>query len=132
MEYRQEPAAIPGRTSKRQRRGSSQAGVAAAVVVALAATPVLAQAEESADDRDGEVLTFGEEIVVVGTRGEGRSVAESMVPVDVLTGDDLLSQGDTDVANLVRPPSYNVRSTDPTDRSIQRGDAAKLTTPARR
>ena len=55
-------------------------------------------------------LPSAEEIVVVGSRGEGRSVAESMVPVDVLAGDDLLSQGDTDVANLIRnlAPSYNV------------------------
>jgi len=84
--------------------------LAAAVAVALAAAPVAAQEEDAADDEDAEMAAFGEEIVVVGTRGEGRSVAESMVPVDVLTGDDFLSQGDTDVANLVRnlAPSYNV------------------------
>ncbi len=87
--------------------------LAAAAAVALAAAPVSAQeaqAEEPADGEGAETATFNEAIVVVGSRGEGRSVAESMVPVDVLTGEDFLSQGDTDVANLVRnlAPSYNV------------------------
>ncbi len=87
--------------------------LAAAVAVALAAAPVSAQEaepEEPADGEGAETATFDEAIVVVGSRGEGRSVAESMVPVDVLTGEDFLAQGDTDVANLVRnlAPSYNV------------------------
>ena len=87
--------------------------LAAAMAVALAAAPVSAQEaepEEPADGEGAETATFDEAIVVVGSRGEGRSVAESMVPVDVLTGEDFLAQGDTDVANLVRnlAPSYNV------------------------
>ena len=101
---------IRRRRSRRKPTAESILGLLLAVAVALAAAPVAAQEEESADDEEAAAAGFGEEIVVVGTRGEGRSVAESMVPVDVLSGDDLLSQGDTDVANLVRnlAPSYNV------------------------
>ena len=106
-------AKTPRRVHRRGRRTTeSILGLLPAVAVALvlAATPLAAQTEESADGEDRGIAAFGEELVVVGTRGEGRSVAESMVPVDVLAGEDFLAQGDTDVANLVRnlAPSYNV------------------------
>ena len=53
-----------------------------------------------------------EEIVIIGSRRQdGRSQAESLVPVDVISGDDFMSQGstgiDSQLANLV--PSYNHR-----------------------
>ena len=52
-----------------------------------------------------------EEIVIIGSRRQaGRSQAESLVPVDVISGDDFMSQGstgiDSQLANLV--PSYNI------------------------
>ena len=52
-----------------------------------------------------------EEIVIIGSRRQdGRSQAESLVPVDVISGDDIMSQGstgiDSQLANLV--PSYNL------------------------
>ena len=52
-----------------------------------------------------------EEIVIIGSRRQdGRSQGDSLVPVDVISGDDFMSQGSTDlsaqIANLV--PSYNV------------------------
>ena len=52
-----------------------------------------------------------EELVIIGSRRQdGRSQADSLVPVDVLSGEDLSSQGatslDTLLANLV--PSYNI------------------------
>ena len=52
-----------------------------------------------------------EEIVIIGSRRQaGRSQAESLVPVDVISGDDFMSQGstgiDSQLANLV--PSYNL------------------------
>ena len=51
-----------------------------------------------------------EEVVVVGTRRRDRSAADSPVPVDVVTGDDFLAHGDTDMDNLLSStvPSYNV------------------------
>ena len=52
-----------------------------------------------------------EEIVIIGSRRQaGRSQADSLVPVDVISGDDIMSQGstgiDSQLANLV--PSYNL------------------------
>ena len=52
-----------------------------------------------------------EEVVVLGTRRQdGRSQTDSLVPVDVITGDDFVRQGssqlDSQLANLI--PSYNV------------------------
>ena len=52
-----------------------------------------------------------EEIVIIGSRRQaGRSQAESLVPVDVISGDDFMAQGstgiDSQLANLV--PSYNI------------------------
>ena len=51
-----------------------------------------------------------EGLVVVGSRARPRTVTESPVPVDVISEEDLVLQGDTDMANLLRNvvPSYNV------------------------
>ena len=51
-----------------------------------------------------------EEIITTGTRTKARSVNESPAPVDVLSGDYFMNQGDTDLSNLIRNivPSYNV------------------------
>lgn len=74
------------------------------------------QDEQEGDPQDEEAEPseeqFGEVIVVTGTRTEGRTATESMVPVDVIDGDDFLNQGDTDVSNLLRTlaPSYNVNT----------------------
>ena len=64
------------------------------------------------EDEEGEEAAFSEEIVVTGTRAEPRSVVESIVPIDVISGDDFANQGDTDVSNLLRnlAPSYNVNT----------------------
>ncbi len=66
-----------------------------------------------------------ETIVVVGTRAQPRSVTESMVPVDVIVTEEIVSQGDTDLSNRLRTiiPSYNV--------NIQPiSDAATISRPA--
>lgn len=51
-----------------------------------------------------------EEVVVVGSRREGRSASDLTVPVDVVSGEDFANQGDTDMdsmlSNLI--PSYTV------------------------
>ena len=51
-----------------------------------------------------------EGLVVVGSRARPRTVTESPVPVDVISEEDLVLQGDTDMSNLLRNvvPSYNV------------------------
>jgi len=51
-----------------------------------------------------------EEIVTTGTRRAARSVTQSMVPIDVITAEDMISQGETDMDALLRGvvPSYNV------------------------
>ena len=51
-----------------------------------------------------------EGLVVVGTRAAPRTVTESPVPVDVIPTGDIVNQGETDFANLLRNvvPSFNV------------------------
>ena len=68
------------------------------------------QAEETPPAE--EVPEFKEEIVVTGSRAGGRSVTESMVPIDVMSSDEFLNQGETDLSNLLRTvaPSWNVNS----------------------
>ena len=49
-------------------------------------------------------------LVVVGTRAQPRTVTESPVPVDVIPSGEIVNQGETDLANLLRNvnPSFNV------------------------
>ncbi len=66
-----------------------------------------------------------EEIVVVGTRAQPRTVTESVVPIDVISSKDILGQGEPDVADQLRNvlPAYNVNP-QPV------GDAARIIRPA--
>ena len=66
-----------------------------------------------------EEVVILEELVVIGSRAQPRSVAESAVPIDVVTGEDFAKQGDTDVQNLLRDlvPSYNVNTNPISDAS---------------
>lgn len=66
------------------------------------ATPEHGEAEEPP--------AFEEQVVVVGTRAEPRSATASPVPVDAIPARDIVSQGDTDLANQIRNvvPSFNV------------------------
>ena len=78
-------------------------GILPAVALSLAlpaAVPVLAQ--------QGEQMV--EEIVVVGSRRQDRSAADSPVPVDVIGGADFRNLGDSDMDSLIASlvPSYNV------------------------
>ena len=69
------------------------------------ALPVMAAEEENKKD-DAEV------IVVVGSRAAPRSVADSPVPIDVISGNELMANGPSDMATLLRTvtPSYNVNA----------------------
>jgi iron complex outermembrane receptor protein len=67
--------------------------------------PAIAAEEQSKKD-DAEV------IVVVGSRAAPRSVADSPVPIDVISGSELMANGPSDMATLLRTvtPSYNVNA----------------------
>ena len=68
---------------------------------------------------------FVQEVVVVGSRAEPRSVTASAVPVDVISSADFSTQGDPDFTNQLRAvvPSFNV-NTQPIS------DAASVVRPA--
>ena len=80
--------------------------VSAALVAAFAMAAGTTVAQEAGEAAAGPL----EEVVVLGTRRRDRSAADSPVPVDVVTGDDFLAHGDTDMDNLLSAtvPSYNV------------------------
>ena len=58
----------------------------------------------------GETVLELEGLVAVGSRARPRTVTESPVPVDVIPTQEIVQQGDTDFANLLRNvvPSFNV------------------------
>ncbi len=81
---------------------------ATAVAIATALSiPVFSAEEESKDEDKVEV-----KVVVVGSRAAPRSVGESAVPVDIISGDEFESQGITDMNSMlsVSVPSYNVNA----------------------
>lgn len=90
--------------------------VARAVKFALAAslslginTTALAQ-EESPDNVKKEQAV--EKIAVVGTRSAPRSIADSPVPVDIIGGEELNKNGNSDMLSLISTtvPSLNVQA----------------------
>ncbi|WP_193166291.1 TonB-dependent receptor plug domain-containing protein [Microbulbifer hainanensis] len=89
-----------------------------AIAIAGAASPAFSQDETSQDKTI-------EEVVTIGTRVEGRTATDSAAPVDIVSGDEFVNQGDGDVSNLLRNvvPSYNV-NTQPIS------DAATIVRPA--
>ncbi len=75
----------------------------------LAERPAIAQ-EATPDGTEADVETLIEDIIVIGSRRRDRSAIESPVPVDVVSGDDFVMQGDNNLDALVasQVPSYNV------------------------
>lgn len=73
---------------------------------ALVATPVVAQDQEAAAGIEAEAE---ETIVVTGTRASGRTVADSPVPIDVLTTEALTNTGFTETNRVLNQlvPSFN-------------------------
>jgi len=94
--------------------------LAIAVGVAFASTPIYA-----ADAAEEQAADDTETIVVVGSRAAPRSIADSPVPVDVIAGEELMANGTSDMASLLRTvtPSYNVN-----DQAIS--DGATIVRPA--
>ena len=79
---------------------------AATLLIAFAIGPGSAAAQEDGAAPAGPI----EEVTVVGSRRRDRSASESPVPVDVVTGDEFLAHGDSDMDSLIAAmvPSYNV------------------------
>ena len=75
--------------------------------------------------QDGAYEQPVEELVSVGTRAKARSVTDSPAPVDVISSEEIVSQGGSDLSDLIRNvvPSYNVN-----DQPIS--DAATIVRPA--
>ncbi|MCF6300176.1 MAG: TonB-dependent receptor [Proteobacteria bacterium] len=103
---------------------SHRLSIGIAVVLSLSVSPY-AFSQDDADDSEDADTTTAEEVVVIGSRRAPRSVNESAVPIDVISGDEFVNQGGTDLSNLIRNvvPSYNV-NTQPIS------DAATLVRPA--
>ena len=61
---------------------------------------------QEVEEADGDI----EEVVVVGTRAEPRSVTESAVPVDVISSEAFENQSGSDMSNLIRSvvPSFHM------------------------
>ena len=75
-------------------------------LAAFALGPGSSVAQEAGAGAAGPI----EEVFVVGSRRRDRSASESPVPVDVVTGDEFLAHGDSDMDSLLAAmvPSYNV------------------------
>ncbi|MFT5450763.1 MAG: iron complex outermembrane receptor protein [Enterobacterales bacterium] len=76
------------------------------VAMGLAFVSAPIYAADEADAEENEV------VVVVGSRAAPRSVGDSPVPVDVISGEELLANGTSDMSSLLRTvtPSYNVNA----------------------
>ena len=99
-------------------------------VVALTAAPPAQSQNQPRDppsavseQTGGAAARVEEEIVVTGSRLRQRSVTDSMVPVDAISGGDLVRQGSTELDMLLRNvvPSFNISATT--------GDAAVVVRP---
>ena len=121
-------------------RNRGRAALAAALAVVLAWQPAASAAGDAQDNRQAQVEElarvlgmsaaeiealglsddevrvllegYTEETVVVGTRAQPRTVAESPVPVDVLSAADIVSQGAVNLQDQLRTivPSFSVNT----------------------
>ena len=90
---------------------------AAPAALAQEAAEGEAQEEEMMQEEEDEIVQFEEdiileELVVTGSRAQSRTVTESAVPIDVVSSEEFVKQGGTDLADLLRNivPSYNVNT----------------------
>ena len=84
------------------------------LVVLLAAGVVADQHGSEVDEQvAAEPIRLQELLVVgVGTRGQGRTVTDSPVPVDVVTEEEILETGESEVGRIIQAliPSFNFSS----------------------
>jgi iron complex outermembrane receptor protein len=89
------------------------AATAKAAETEAAEAPVVlttaAQATTDAGDAPDEVVNSGDVLIVTGTRRSNRTVSESPVPIDVISGEQLRQSGLVETARLLRDlvPSLN-------------------------
>lgn len=78
--------------------------LAMGVAMSVPSLYTVAAEEETADDST--------KMVIVGSRAAPRSVADSAVPVDVISSEDLAKNGSTDMLDMLAGsvPSFNVRA----------------------
>jgi iron complex outermembrane receptor protein len=83
--------------------------VSSTALFIAAASPAFAQQDSSRQDPAFEEATGADAIIVTGTRRTDRTVADSTVPVDVISGDALLNSGQTETNKLLNQlvPSFN-------------------------
>ena len=88
----------------------SSVGKATSLIPVTLAFFAAAPGTSTAQESTAQAADVLEEVIVVGSRRRDRSASESPVPVDVISGDDFLAHGDTDMDSLVAAlvPSYNV------------------------
>ena len=100
-------------------------GSSLALAVSLGLGSLAAYAEDKADEADAANKEDVEQIVVIGSRAAPRSVGDSAVPVDVISGEEFKHQGSTDMTSMLQNvvPSFNVN-----DQPIN--DASTLVRPA--
>ncbi|HEX5793398.1 MAG TPA: TonB-dependent receptor plug domain-containing protein, partial [Rheinheimera sp.] len=84
-------------------------GLAASLSFGISTTVAVAQ-EETPDTAKKEQSV--EKIAVVGTRSAPRSIGDSPVPIDIIGGEELNKNGNSDMLNLISTtvPSLNVHS----------------------
>ena len=87
-----------------------KSALAGSALMMFASTGFAAMAQEATAEQKAEESV--EKIVVVGSRGAPRSVGDSAVPVDVISADEFVKAGPTDMMTLMSSvvPSFNVNS----------------------
>jgi iron complex outermembrane receptor protein len=83
--------------------------VSSTALFVAAANPAFAQQGTSGPEAEAKEATGINAIIVTGTRRTDRTVADSTVPVDVISGDELLNSGTTETNKLLNQlvPSFN-------------------------
>lgn len=95
------------------------------VIAASATASVVAMSPATAQEASTDDAADVEKIAIVGTRAAPRSVGDSAVPIDIISGDEFKQQGSTDMVSMLQNtvPSFNVN-----DQPIN--DASTLVRPA--
>ncbi|MDE0207728.1 MAG: ligand-gated channel protein, partial [Candidatus Tectomicrobia bacterium] len=95
----------------RHRRKARSVGYLSVLLVGLLATGAVA--DQHGSQPAEEPIQLQELVVVgVGTRGQGRTVTDSPVPVDVVTEQEILETGEAELGRVIQAliPSFNFSS----------------------
>lgn len=69
-----------------------------------------ALAQQPQDEVNTPVIQELDTMFVIGTRRPVRAVTDTLMPIDIISGEDFINQGSSDISNSLRTliPSYNV------------------------